>query len=135
MIVIETIRTSYQELFTIKLVHVGFEKTISHKDPVTHVITSVTQSSIFEVLSVQPDALTRKFFVDHDMNFKCSNDMIICYVRTESTKPFVSFPAIVQIRLLVNVQPAFLNKTNIEATGSKEVYQFTNVARTGSGNE
>jgi hypothetical protein len=132
MLIIETIRTSYQELFTVRLSHPAFEKIISYRDPVTHALTSLTQSSIFEVLSVEPDAATRKFFLDHDMNFKCSNDMIICYLRTESTKPYVSFPEVVQIRLLIKVQSAFLRSTLIEATGSKEVYQFTNVSRTGN---
>jgi len=132
MLIIETIGTTYLELFTIRLSHSAFETAISHKDPVTNVVTSITRSSIFELLTVKPDVDTSKFFRDHDMNYKCSNNMIICYVRTESARPYTSFPATVQIRFLVNVQPVFFRSTDIDATGSKEVYQFTNVGRAGN---
>jgi hypothetical protein len=130
MLVIETIGTTYLELFTIRISNSGFERTISHKDPITNVVTSIVQSSISEVLSIEPDASTRKLFLDHDMNYKWGNDMLICYVRTESTKPYFNFPAM-QIRFLVKAQSAFLRRTDVKPTGSQEVYQFTNVGRTG----
>src|SRR5687767_13749239 len=122
-VIVDSIRTTFRSLFSIRLDHGGYERTL----------TSIVSSFIFNDLIIEPDEPTRELFVDYGFGFICSNNTAICYVRSTGSKPFLPLPDTTRIRFLVRARSAFLRKTVIEPAGSLQVYQFTNLARTGGG--
>jgi hypothetical protein len=130
----DIIRTTYKELFTVKFLHSGYG--FSHNDPIANNI------------KLEPDEKTRNLFVNHNMGYRFLTDTLICYIRTVKTEllspplsppetathvPYIKFSGNVRIRFLINASNRFLNKTEVAATGAKQVYQFTNQVNTGTG--
>jgi hypothetical protein len=123
----DIIKTTYKELFTVRFQHSGYGLS--------------RQKFIADSIYIVPDGKTSKLFADHTMGYRLYNDVLICYIRTESLAPpaadpkapYIKFPGNVQIRFLVNVSSDFLDKTNITAAGAKQVYQFTNQSNAGTG--
>ena len=122
-VIVDSIITSFRSLFSIRLDHAGYERTVN----------GIVTSSIFNDLSLVPDEGTRALFGNYGLGFKSSNNTVICYVRSASGKSFQPFPDTTIIRLLVQVSSGFLKRTAIEPAGSTQVYQFTNIVRTGGG--
>ncbi len=116
----DVIRTIYKELFNIRLVHKAF--------------ASANGSEIFNQLTVTPDEETKVLFDRLEIGYRCVDDSIVCFVRSELVSPpakepktsFVTFDADVKVRFLLSASPSFLSKTYAVATGSSEVYYFTN---------
>ena len=123
----DIIKTTYKELFTVKFLHSGYGLT--------------RQNLIADSISVEPDEATSELFADHSIGHRFFNDTLICFIRTEPLAPpapnpkapYIKFSGNVQIRFLVNVSPDFLNKTNVVATGAKQIYQFNNQSNAGTG--
>jgi len=122
-VIVDTIKTSFRNLFSIQLDHVGYETTL----------TAVVTSSILKDLFVEPDPQTKNLFKNYGLGFSSGNKSVICYVRNTGSKPFLPLPDSTVIRLLVHASSGFINRTEIKAAGSKQVYQFTNLDRSGGG--
>jgi hypothetical protein len=126
MKIVDTIKTTYKELFTVALVHPAFEIIYTYKDPDNNTDKTITTSSIFNVLSVEPDTATKKLLANHSMSFRSSNNIVSCFIRTQLQQPHIKLPANVRIRLLLKHKSDFLYRSNIIAAGSRQVYWFTN---------
>ncbi len=117
----DVVRTSYKELFNIRLVHPAFATGYG--------------SNIFSYLTVAPDKSTRVLFARFEMDYRCVNDSIICFARSEMMMPpakepkklFAPFTGDFFIRFLITATSGFLSKTYVAAAGSKMVYRFTNL--------
>lgn len=117
---IDIVRTIYKELFYIKLVHKAY--------------ASANGSSIFSEVNVVPDASTKALFNRYEIDYRCINDTIVCFMRSElitppnrePKKPFVTLEPEFMIRFLLTASSGFFNSTYIAATGSSVVYHFTN---------
>ena len=131
MLIIDKIQSTYKELFTVRLVHPGFDLDVTYRDPVSDLPKILTVSSIFNVLSFEPDIATKSLFDGCFVNYKYSNNMLICYTRTLLQKPYITFPDGASLRFMIQVQTDFINKTNAPLQTGK-VYQFTNENRTGT---
>lgn len=126
MKIVDTIKTTYKELFSVALLHPAFETIYTYKDPVTNTDKTITASAIFNVLSVEPDTATKKMFANHSMSFRNSNNMVSCFIRTQLQQPHIKLPANARIRLLLKQKGDFLYRTNVIAAGSQRVYWFSN---------
>ena len=125
--VIDTIRTTYIKLFSVDLLHEAYQTSYMLPNP-DHpdVLTPVVVSGIFQALDVLPDEATKRIFASHQMGLQCSNNLVSCFVRVQDQRPFVAIPADSVIRLLLRYKSDFLNRTQAVATGSREVYFFSN---------
>ncbi len=123
----DIIRTIYKELFTIKFLHSGY----GFPRP-TFIASSI---------NIEPDEATQNLFVNYNMGYRFSNDMLICFIRTnlfsppnaEPKIPYIKFPGEVKFRFLIDASSDFLNKTDVAAAGAKQAYQFTNQINVGTG--
>lgn len=117
---IETVRTIYKELFTIKLVHTGYG--------------FPRASVVSENISIEPDKDTTEFFSNFNMNYRFSSDTFLCFVHTDLVtpparlpqKPHINFPDNVRLRFLIKGGTGFFKNTYVVTAGSKWVYQFSN---------
>jgi hypothetical protein len=113
-------RLTFKELFTIKLVHTAY--------------ATSTGSTIFDKVNIVPDKETQILFARYNIDYRCVNDSVFCFIRAEyfsppakePKKPFVLFNADFRIRFLVTAQSEFINNTFITAAGKEAVYHFTN---------
>ena len=126
MKIVDTIKTTYKELFTVTLLHPAFEVIYTYKDPDTDLEKTITGSSILNVLSVEPDAVTKKLFADYSMDYRSSNNLVSCFIRTQAQQPYIKLPGNTRIRLLLKHKSDFLYRTNMVAAGSRQVYWFSN---------
>lgn len=126
MKIVDTIRTAYKELFTVTLLHPAFETIYAYKDPVTNTDKTITGSSIFNAVAVEPDTATKKLFANYSIRFRGAGNMAACFIRAQLQQPFIPLPADTRIRLLLKQKNDFLYRTNILAAGSHQVYRFTN---------
>lgn len=124
-VIVDTIKTSFRNLFSIRLDHVGYETTLS----------AVLSSSILNDFSVEPDPHTITLFKNYGLGFVSGNNTLICYIRNTGAKAFLPVPDNNSIRLLIHVNSGFIKRTAVQAAGSKQVYQFTNLGRTGNGTD
>ena len=126
----DIIRTTYKELFTLKFLHSGYG--FSQKN------------SIADSIYLEPDEATRNLFINHSIGYRFFTDTLICFIRTVKTEllsppgiathvPYIKFSGNVLIRFLMNASTGFLDKTEVAATGAKQVYGFTNQVNTGTG--
>jgi len=117
---LETIRTIYKELFTIRFVHAGYGF------PRTPVIS--------EDIIIEPDENTKQFFHNFNMGYHFSSDTLLCFLHTdlvapparEPQKPHLSFIGDVRLRFLIKNTTDFTRKSYAVSTGSKWVYLFSN---------
>lgn len=123
--IVDTIKTSFRNLFSIRLDHAGYETTFS----------GVAVSTILNDFLAAPDEQTRTLFTNYGLGFVSGNKTLTCYIRNSGTKAFQPLPDSSLIRLLVTARSGFINNTEVQAAGSKLVYQFTNIDRTGSGTD
>lgn len=129
----DIIRTTYKELFSVKFLHSGYG--FSHKN------------AIADSIYPEPDEATRKLFVNHSIGYRFFTDTLICFIRTlktqlspplsppanETNVPYIKFSGNAMIRFLINTSTVFLDKTEVAATGARQVYQFTNQTNAGTG--
>jgi hypothetical protein len=116
----ETVRTIYQELFMIKLVHEGYE--IPQED------------LLYKGIFIEPDELTKRLFLDHRIEYRFYSDTLVCLIEcalfnppaTEPKVPLISITGDIKFRFLVRSHDEFASKTNVVAAGSKKTYQFSN---------
>ncbi|MDQ6763555.1 MAG: hypothetical protein M3015_13125 [Bacteroidota bacterium] len=123
----DIIRTIYEELFTVKFLHSGYG--FPHPGLIANSIT------------IEPNEATKKLFVNYNLGYRFFNDTLMCFIRAslvsppdpEPKVPFLKFAGEVKFRFLINASTDFLNKTDVAAAGSKQVYQFTNQVNAGTG--
>ncbi|HWK04702.1 MAG TPA: hypothetical protein VNS58_13775 [Puia sp.] len=126
---IESISTIYRELFTIQLIHSGYE----------------TPQEIFlqKGISITPDSATRNLFINYSMNYRYYNNTLLCFIQCvpstppapDPKVPFVAIQGNIRWRFLLHNSSDFFNKTYVTAAGSKKMYQFSNqVNNTNGGN-
>jgi hypothetical protein len=116
----DIIRTIYKELFNVKFVHKAY--------------SSANKTEIFNEVQLVPDENTKVLFNRFGIDYRCTNDTMICFIRSELVtppavepkKPYVPLDAEFKIRFMLTASSGFLNKTYIAAAGSKTVYHFTN---------
>src|SRR6188768_2891444 len=101
MKIVDTIKIAYKELFTVTLLHPAFETIYTYKDPITNTNKTITSSAILNVISVEPDTVTKKLFINQSINFKNSNNIISCCIRAESQQPLIKLPDNMRIRFLL----------------------------------
>ncbi len=116
----DSIRLTYNELFTIKMIHSGYATSIG--------------IDIFNKMKIMPDKETQKLFDRYSISYRCSNDSLVCFIRAEYVspparepkKPFVLFNSDFRIRFLISAQTEFVSNTYITSAGKEATYHFTN---------
>jgi hypothetical protein len=116
----DIIRTMYKELFNVKLVHKAY--------------SPASKSKIFNEVKIVPDKNTQALFNRFGIGYRCLNNTIVCFIRSELVtppaaepkKPYVSLDGAFKVRFLLTASSGFLKNTYVVAAGSKEVYHFTN---------
>lgn len=123
----DVISTVFKELFTVKFLHSGYG--------------SPRPTFIADNISIEPDGLTKKLFINHAMDYLFFNDTLVCFIRTallsppalEPKVPYTKFANKVTFRFLVNASTGFINITDIISAGAKNIYQFSNATNIGAG--
>jgi len=116
----ETVRTIYQELFTIKFIHAGYETS--------------QENFINQGLRIEPDRNTKLVFENYKINYRFYSNTLVCFIQCvlvnppapEPKVPFVPIPDNMWIRFLVTSSSDFAAKTFVVAAGSTRTYQFSN---------
>ena len=126
MVLVDTIRQAYTELFTINFSHSGYG--------------TGPQTSIADEIALAPDNATQTLFRKYEIGYKFYNHTFICFIRLKvlvpampPQVPYIPVANGLQLRLLLKAGNAFLNKTEIDAAGASQVYYFSNRVNAGSG--
>jgi len=122
----DIITTRYERLFTIELLHSGFE--------------FFGQNLISGTLRIVPDDDTQKLFNNHAIRYRFKDGTLLCFMQCDlltppavtPVVPFIAFTGDVRLRFLVFSSSEFLSKTQVIAAGSEEVYLFTNQDNAGT---
>lgn len=117
---VDIINTLYGELFSVRLLHSGY------LSPGSNVISND--------IRLYPDKQTKKLFTDYQITYRLFGNTLVCFVRsrvlappaTNLKVPFMRFLDNVRIRFLMHISPSFLNRTEVVATGTNQVYLFSN---------
>jgi hypothetical protein len=124
----EMVRTTWQELFTIKFLHPGYETPI--------------ENFLNKGIQIVPDRATQKLFSDQKIRYRFFTNSLVCYIEcirvnppaAEPKIPFIPIAGDLPIRFLILSSPSFAARTNVVAAGSGKIYQFTNkINNTGGG--
>lgn len=122
----DRLNITYDGLFIIEFLHSGYN--------------FVQQNLIGQSIKIKPDEETRRLFVNHGMDYKFSNGTLVCKMRSRQlaapapapVMSYVEFEGNVRIRFLVFSSSDFLMRTQVIATGSTQVYRFSNQANAGT---
>lgn len=124
----ETVQTIYQELFTVKFEHPGFE--------------TPNENFISRVINLVPDTATRTLFDQYKIDYRFNTNTLVCFIECtlvnppnrEPKIPFLDVPTAMQMRFLVKAGDDFVGRTYVVATGSTKTYQVSNtIDNTGGG--
>ncbi|CAL1517144.1 hypothetical protein [Chitinophaga sp. MM2321] len=123
----EVISTIYKQLFTVKMLHPGY-------DP-------ARQRFISSAIQLEPDQQTKELFTSYSMGYRFFSDTLICFVRSKLFAPPAAEPKVpytrvsgdLLIRFLMQVSTDFLDRTVVVAAGAKRVYRFSNKVNIGTG--
>lgn len=116
----ETVRTIYQELFSVRFVHSGYE--------------NPQEDFINKGIRIVPDKDTTLFFSNYKMEYRFYTNTLVCFIECvlfnppapEPKVPLLTIPADMHIRFLVTSSSDFAANTFVVAAGSTNTYQFTN---------
>jgi hypothetical protein len=122
----DVIRRRYGRLFSVELLHTGY--------------VFFQQSRIGDSIGVRPDKETTRLFKNHGLDYHFEGGTLVCKMQSERLNPVNATPLIpfnafvgnVRLRFLVFRDSDFLDRTQVIATGSQQVYQFTNQANAGT---
>ncbi len=117
---VDTIRTIYRELFTIRFLHKSYE--------------NPQENFLNKGLTLSPDGETKDLFKKYRMDYRCFNNRLTCYVQSslfappdaEPLVPFVEMEGDIRIRFLMSNSSDFFDKTYIVAAGVNKTYEFSN---------
>jgi len=117
---VDIVSTIYKELFTVKLLHSGYE--------------TAGVSTISNALTIEPDPATKSLFNGYQVDFRFINNALVCFTRSklfappakEPKIPFTVFSGAIRMRFLFFSSSDFLHRTYVAATGSKNIYLFSN---------
>jgi hypothetical protein len=116
----ETVSTIYQELFTIRLVHPGYETT--------------GENFIHQGIRMVPDKETEATFAKYKISYRFYSNTLVGFMECvlvnppapEPKVPFRKIPADLKLRFLVTGSRDFATKTFVVAAGKTKTYQFSN---------
>jgi hypothetical protein len=122
----DVIKRLYERLFSVEFLHAGY--------------VFFQQNLINGGISMEPDSATKTLFKNHNILYRFVNGTLLCTMQSDlltppaptPVLPFIEFTGNVRIRFLVTANPDFLNRTQVIAAGSQQVYQFTNQANAGT---
>lgn len=125
-ITMETITTRYERLFTLELLHSGYE--------------FFGQNLVNQGLRIKPDTDTQKLFTNHSIRHRFINGVLLCFMQcdlltppaTAPVIPFTGFDGDTRLRFLVFNNADFLSRTQVIAAGSSAVYHFSNQNNAGT---
>jgi hypothetical protein len=91
-------------------------------------------NTIANDIKLIPDEGTKKLFAGFNIVYRLINDSLICFMRselfappaTDLKVPFIPFLGDVRIRFLMYTTRNFMDRTEVVATGKKQVYLFSN---------
>ena len=123
----DKLNTTYRELFTIKFTHAAFG--------------AAGPGFISDMLSIYPDAQTASLFRNSSIGYRFDSNTFSCFARCIAASPpaadpkvcFTSIAADVCLRFMLTAQNVFFSRTDIQQTGSAQVYYFNNKDNAGSG--
>lgn len=119
---IDIIRSIYQELFTVTLLHDGYG--------------TPRPGFIGGDLRIDPDDETIFLFKNYDISYRFFTNTLVCFMRCADALPrvpFTPFTTPVRMRFFINANSVFLSKTVVEPVGVQQLYQFTNQVNVGTG--
>lgn len=116
----EMVRTTWQELFTIKVLHSGYETPI--------------ENYLSKGIQIMPDEATERLFRDQKIRYRFFGNTLVCYIECVRVNPLAEEPKIpfipisgdLHLRFLIFCSSSFAANTHIVATGSKKIYEFSN---------
>ncbi|MGB8191999.1 MAG: hypothetical protein WCF67_08775, partial [Chitinophagaceae bacterium] len=122
----DVIRRIYERLFSVELLHAGY--------------VFFQQNMLSESVRVKPDKETAKLFKNHGINYRFSAGTLVCTMMSDQLAPPAASPVLpsieftgnVRMRFMMYSSADFLNRTQVVAAGSAEVYQFSNQANAGT---
>jgi len=124
----DVIKSRYQQLFSVEFLHAGY--------------LFGQRNLINEAINIKPDVNTKTIFKNHYLKYVFSNGRLVCIMQAEPLippaltplVPFIDFAGNVRIRFLIQNNNDFLDKTQVIAAGSTQVYQFSNQSNAGTNN-
>jgi len=125
----ESVNTIYRTLFSVKLIHSGYETTL--------------ENFLQKGISIKADSATMNLFRNYNMGYRFFNDTLTCFLRCVFVSPPALLPVVpalniskpIQLRFLLQNSSDFFAKTYIAAAGSKKVYRFSNRVNNSSGSQ
>ncbi|MBL7740216.1 MAG: hypothetical protein JNK14_13450 [Chitinophagaceae bacterium] len=135
MKLIETVHIGYAKLFSLAIEHEGYEVTAEQpdNDDPGDDPQAVTQSHVLDSLDIEPDKTTMELLLNHTIAVKTGNNSVQCFIRcTEDNKPYIGLADSARLRFLIKAASDFFSKTNVQVTGSEQVYLFSNRDNNGS---
>jgi hypothetical protein len=129
MIIIETIDTTYSELFNITFAHSAYETPLD--------------KFLSGSLSIMPDNDTLLLFKEYKMDYRFFNNVLVCFIKsslfappaTDPKIPTVTIDSSTKIRFLIKNSSDLFDKTFVTAQAKKKVYQFSNKVNNTSGSD
>ena len=124
----ESVKTTYRELFMIKLLHARYENSF--------------ENFLQQAIAIMPDQRTRQLFIDRRISYRFYANTLTCFMECslynppapEPKVPFIPLDGDLHIRFLLTGSDDFVRATYIVAAGSRHVYDFTNkISNTGGG--
>ena len=118
MKLVETAYLIYKELFTINIVHSGYD--------------SLSENMLSDVIKLYPDEATEVLFKNYNMNYCFNNDTLICYIRCKLLNPpakdpeasYIQISNDLRLRFLLTVGNDFMSKTKLEPAGKNQLYYY-----------
>lgn len=118
----EIIKTTFQVLYTVTFLHNGYGLPVP--------------GSISDNIRLNPDKDTQTIFLNHHIGYRFFNDLLVVFMRASNPDPTIPFLKIsrqVRFRFFMHVSTDFLHRTQVDAVGSLQVYQFSNKVNAGTG--
>lgn len=118
----DIIKITNRALFTVRFLHDGYGF------PRPEVIS--------DNFRLAPDADTKNIFLNYSIGHRFFNDMLVVFMRSSNqvtTTPLLKLTEEVRLRFFMNVSSDFLNKTQVDAVGTTQIYQFSNKVNIGTG--
>ena len=127
MKLVVTTNELFERLFTIRLVHAGFD--------------SPNESMISDHITIKPDKETKKLMKDYRIGQKFADDNFVCYIQSRLMSPPAPTPKAAYIipgpgtklRFLLDVSTYFMDATELEPTATGKGYYFSNRSNAASG--
>lgn len=118
----DIVRTISRTLFSVRFLHTGYGL------PRPEIIS--------EYIWLEPDEDTKNVFKNYSIGYRFFNDLLVVFMRCSNlvpTTPFLKITEEVRLRFYLQVSADFLNKTQVQAVGAAQLYQFSNKVNIATG--